>query len=990
MSLQKKQLLKLDQTQDSSSAKKTYTSLASDCIGKAPIVLLYDLKSELRHQNKKQNIKQRDHGRHSHQSSQERLPDDGSVHNKSSQSLPLHSERLASNTDITYHHQQQDTTENRGCTSLPIESLKIPVAPPFLSNVQPETQGKESANIYDRAQHQSQKLQKTDQQEGQSVNNFYTSLAEVCKWKQPVIKLLRTETQLDHKGKKRTSKLDSEQHSVQKLQKTNQQEGQSRRKQPIAKKLLCLETKKKLLDYQERKRSSNLDSEQNSGQKQLRTDQQEGLSGNTSYASLEELCKWKQPVVQVHHLETQLDYKKIKRSTTLQSEQFSHQCTDITRKHEQQKCGLETVCLKQPVVQLTRLNIEAKSQIERQTTKKGVIAHHQDHVHQTDSTPINLQPENWEEQVEDDSDEQCTDITRKHDQQKCGLLTVCLKQPVVQLTRLNIKAKSQVERQTTKEDVSAHHQDYVPDNTPLNVQLENREEQVEDDSDNDQSEEQCTDFARIHDLQKCGLETVCSMKPVVQLTRLNIKNHVERQPESQEEQVEDDSDSDQYDEQISAYERERLRNLKANAKFLKSLKLLENVSTLWRRQKKKRVIREKPPCNMANRESRRLRGCSPLEKTTQMLPITDMDNDSWISFKDTWKSISAHKFEKTTSFKCRDLTSYAGSLSKLRQDKTTGICTVPGVVTAIAVHPSSTHSLVAAGDIYGTVVLWDRNLHTPGKYRFPLHSGQTSVVTFSPSNSQHLLSLGQEGTIFRGDICHSAFTQIYHVEQKLASFDFLSDSGSVLLVGHSNSRLSVVDCRTNTYDVCSCVRVSRLQSVSVHPLKKDLFVVSGCGNVLLYDVRMLRIDISCKAQPLMGFRKDRDFVPVSATFSPGTGKYILTPCRDRCIRVFTIEDFTQNTYPLNFEQNIHHLNSLYGNQKMNLKSYLPVTWDPKQENCFAEGLMNSGQINVFHVKGQSVGSFFSSTCTPNALAIHPTRNLVAVGTCNKTLCVVEE
>ncbi|XP_075714545.1 uncharacterized protein LOC142749880 isoform X2 [Rhinoderma darwinii] len=162
-----------------------------------------------------------------------------------------------------------------------------------------------------------------------------------------------------------------------------------------------------------------------------------------------------------------------------------------------------------------------------------------------------------------------TDFTRKGDQQEgdpgnkacASLESVCLKQPVVHLTRLNIEPKNHLNRQAKDETNSEHHHDHVqPDHSAFTVQ-----------------------------------------------------------PEDQEEQSIYDSDSDQFDEQdlenLSAYELERRKNIKQNAKFLKSLKLFGVASTL---NQARRPWVKRPP-GEALRRSMRLQGIKPLEKHLQYL-----------------------------------------------------------------------------------------------------------------------------------------------------------------------------------------------------------------------------------------------------------------------------------------------------------------------------------------------------------------------------------
>lgn len=628
------------------------------------------------------------------------------------------------------------------------------------------------------------------------------------------------------------------------------------------------------------------DREQHHNQELQKTVQQDGPRVNISYTSLVAICKEKQPVVKLYRVDTQPDRKEEKQLSKLDSEQYSGQVPSPN-------------------------TIEANDGIALSSLAQNA----------------RLPPN--------------TDVRRKSDRHKSDPETVCLKQPIVLLNRLNIEIEPQLVRQVMDESDNEHQHDQVqrPDDSPLNMQ-----------------------------------------------------------PETPEEQSTDDSDSDQFDEEdlenFSEYELERLRNIKANSKFLKSLKLHEVVSSLCQPRKSRlRNKREKPQSDMVIRQSKRLKGIEPSVPETEkfivpkradiprgpieMFPYNDVDHGAWRSFQDTWTSISQGTFVKPTSLKCRKLTSYANRLQSLTLEKRAVTSILHASISAIAIHPSNTRTLVAAGDSNGNVGLWDLKNQSAGVYQFPIHSSKTTAIAFSPSNPGHLLSMGREGSIRCGDLTHSVFDEIYHETGCLSSFDFLSADGSVLIVSHFDSKLSVVDRRTktNTYDARGCLDLKYVHSVSVHPLKRDLCVVAGHSNVLIYDVRKLSKDLT---QPVMGLRKHRGNT-LTASFSPCTGKRILTRSYNKYVRVFRVENFYGDVYPV----------KVFRFHKAHLKSIAPVTWDPKQENCFAEGILSSGKINITHVTGQCVHTLSGTSLShrPTALAIHPTRHLVVAGAPRGVLCV---
>ncbi|XP_073425099.1 WD repeat-containing protein 76 isoform X1 [Dendrobates tinctorius] len=149
------------------------------------------------------------------------------------------------------------------------------------------------------------------------------------------------------------------------------------------------------------------------------------------------------------------------------------------------------------------------------------------------------------------------EFTRNNDQQDCNQKAVCRKQLRVQLVRMNIETKNELEKQATNESDSDHEDVQPTDRSLLNVQHEDQEELSSEKSDSDQFNEQ--------DL-----------------------------------------------EMLSLYERQRLKNIKQNATFLKAIKLHEVSSDLYQLKKNRTIVRrEKPQIHTVTRQSNRLQGIAP-------------------------------------------------------------------------------------------------------------------------------------------------------------------------------------------------------------------------------------------------------------------------------------------------------------------------------------------------------------------------------------------
>ncbi|KAG8574854.1 hypothetical protein GDO81_009370 [Engystomops pustulosus] len=802
-----------------------------------------------------------------------------------------------------------------------------------------------------------QPLEQYHKQEEATAKKKRSSLVSDCLMKAPIVLLNDFQLELVHQSKKPKEKNPGIEHSHQKKQgpKTDgefsapplaQNElselnitSKKRQQQVTIEATSCTSPTKECLkipvvklyrlDTQpetwERGSMSDSDREQHHLHQELKmTDQQEGPHARNSPTSHTAICRSKQPVVKLSRLKnTPLQDKQMRKPNSVEDsdqelqkkDQREDPCVNNSDTSHKAMCRG-----KQPVVKLFRCKNAQLQEEERMSKPDSDQTTHQ--VASCSQTPdrTHLSPV---------QESESTLKSGKHkDQLERDTLSASWKQPIVRLIRLNVEPRNRSEKQVMNKESSEHLGDHL-------------------------------------------------------------------QPASPQEDPSDDSDSDQFDEKdlelFSEYELERRRNIKKNEKFLKSLKLLDIASGLSRPRKSRPLgKRVKPPSDMTRRRSMRLQGIvvpsPPIVKVTKaaanpviiraqippgpikMIPTNSADDHSWESFKNTWRSISKDTFPKPTSLTCTDLTSYKNRLKSLTMEERAFTHVVPGALS-VAFHPSNTQTIVAAGGKLGHIGLWDVEKGSAGVYAFPVHSMRICSIAFSPSNANHLLSLGAEGTIQCGDFSHSVFSEVYREEDtEPSSFDFLSADGSVLLVCHNTSQLSVVDRRTRT---TRCDARARLAAhyphcVSVHPLQRHFCVVGGRGAALIYDVRKFSTE---KTLPVMRLKGTKGRYIRSAYFSPGTGKCVATCSNDRHLRVYEMTNFEQN-----------ELKSL--RRFSNVANFhIPLVWDPKQENCFAQSVGANSRIDIIHQDGQVVHSLCSDYVSSRMLSIafHPTRDLLLVG-----------
>ncbi|KAM4749058.1 WD repeat-containing protein 76-like [Rhinophrynus dorsalis] len=372
----------------------------------------------------------------------------------------------------------------------------------------------------------------------------------------------------------------------------------------------------------------------------------------------------------------------------------------------------------------------------------------------------------------------------------------------------------------------------------------------------------------------------------------------------------------------------------------------------------------------------------------EMIPSNlQEDKEAVQTFLKTWASISQAKNDRSSiQLPLVDLKRYRASLKKMTiREKAVAKVVQDGIVS-VAIHPSESRTLVAAGDGGGQVGLWDMDDQSSnnGVYVFVPHSHCVSCMSFCPFNSAQLLSLSYDGTVYCGDVTRSIFDEVYRDEEEsFSSFDFLSADASVLIVSHWDAAISLVDLRTpgTSYEHRSSLGMKTARTVSVHPVHRDLCVVAGAWGVNMYDVRQLKQE---EAQPVLSVSRHGKNV-ACAYFSPSTGNRILTTCADDYIRVYDSSSLSSKA-PL--------LTLLRHNNKCSWLTYLRAVWNPKQENCFVVGSMaKPRRIEVYHESGKRLrffrdSEYLGSVCSINAM--HPTRNLLVGGNCSGKLHVFQD
>ncbi|NWV68814.1 WDR76 protein, partial [Malurus elegans] len=455
---------------------------------------------------------------------------------------------------------------------------------------------------------------------------------------------------------------------------------------------------------------------------------------------------------------------------------------------------------------------------------------------------------------------------------------------------------------------------------------------------------------------------------------------------------------------LSAYERKRLKNITENAKFFAALKLHESAARLNQIATKRKfhVTKSRKPKKDETlpRRSRRLLRVEPLDVPLletparpaakeypqapvgpfPMVPEDQAKNSKWTeAILSTWMRISELKVDDADRV-TPDIKRYQRSLSSMVLSEENIRKVVKSRVCSMAIHPSESTILVAAGDVYGHVGLWNVSCRSEeGAHIFLPHNFHVNCMHFSPCNPAHLLSLSKD-TLRCGDVTRAVFDEICRSEEDYSCFDFLEENASTTIMAHWDGHVAVVDRRTPrmSSELSADIGFKRTRTVHVHPMKKQYFMAAGSVDVCVFDIRYLKAEGNKPVSSLTGHKRS----VASAYFSPVTGSRVVTVCADDKLRVFNSKN-TQALLIFKKQSKSKPKRTASQNLAGRWLSRFRAVWDPKQEHCFLVGsLAQPRKIQVFQDTGKLLHSFYNTVCLTSVCSInvvHPSQNILVGG-----------
>ncbi|XP_061524128.1 WD repeat-containing protein 76 isoform X3 [Phycodurus eques] len=503
-----------------------------------------------------------------------------------------------------------------------------------------------------------------------------------------------------------------------------------------------------------------------------------------------------------------------------------------------------------------------------------------------------------------------------------------------------------------------------------------------------------------------------SLPSALQQTRRKRKKHnIENiQHEEKDSSHVDNTDTEVTNVQrLSAYELERLENIRQNQAFLSSINLFQASEDLKKSSAKqppsqrgltrsiavvKEVLPSRKSLRLQNKEAEVFTLPPEPNKTDVRkqpkkpagpLPLEPVNMAEGSKLPPQFLQLCMEVSSKERRVEL-DLEEYCSSLKKMTISEDRVVKIVKERIFSAAFHPTSTSFLMAAGDKCGNVGLWSvvGNWGDHGVLLFEPHTRPVCCLAFSRSHPAQLLSLSYDGSLRCMDVEKGAFDDVYNIEDGLKTFDFLSHDCSTLVVGDWYGNLAIVDRRTpgTSHESHHSLDPNVLRCVSVHPLQQQYFAVAKSRQVSIYDLRCLKKSSSQPVSQLPG----HSLTVSSCYFSPCTGNRVVTTCMDNYIRIF--DTSTMGTEAPLLTSISHFMKT------GRWLSKISAVWDPKKEDCLLVGGMSRPRnVHVFHESGRWLHMFKDEerlTTVLSVTAFHPARNAILGGNASGRLHVFSD
>lgn len=309
------------------------------------------------------------------------------------------------------------------------------------------------------------------------------------------------------------------------------------------------------------------------------------------------------------------------------------------------------------------------------------------------------------------------------------------------------------------------------------------------------------------------------------------------------------------------------------------------------------------------------------------------------------------------------------AFSRLCIDDTKIEKVVPARITALAVHPSSSVTVVFAGDKYGNLGFFKMGVVEDLVQTYRPHLSGLMCLKVNKNQPHRIFSASYDDTIRCLDIERGIFDEVFRSPDDNGVLCMDWGLHNSLIATHSDGMVSLVDSRTRERSSYA-LHTRKVRTVDTHPVHEWCFLTGSTdGTARLWDVRNLS---KKTAKPIAIMTHHRSCS--SAFFSPLTGNQILTTSFDDTLKVF---DSSALTSEVKLKVSLKH-NNMTGRWLTPFKA----VWMPGSEDFFLVGSMEyPRRIEVFSSSGtlqhKLMGDSLTSICS--LVDVHPDRFVVAGG-----------
>jgi len=507
-----------------------------------------------------------------------------------------------------------------------------------------------------------------------------------------------------------------------------------------------------------------------------------------------------------------------------------------------------------------------------------------------------------------------------------------------------------------------------------------------------------------------------NQNPRSKTIKQEIKEEVKEEPigDIKSESTEDEQDYD--DEEMSSYERLRLKNIQEREEMFRALMdSKKRVSDVFNTptQTNKRTVSQRGLAStpkekeiLPARKSARLAGGKVPEISRYVPeltaepehnppPLETLKAEDLFKYdEDEMKLAHAKQFFNTYTKqskpgKIKSSTSSKQFFQNLKNwtitaDKVAKV--TPNRIFSVAVHPSEHKILASAGGKWGGLGLWDMNdkdSKENGVYLFNPHGRPINWQSWDEYNSQNLITTSYDGTCRILDIEKMESRLLYGDEKFLEKHGNYCtqhqqiDANTFLVTKGKTGCLGMVDIRAG-YE--SCVedyhvydRVSP-KCLSVHPVQKNIVCTSNNkGGTFIFDIRNGKCKSGGLMEPvaqLIGHPRS-----VSSAVFNCTGNKVATMCWDDKLRLFDTSVI---------KGDIKGKETKHNNNTGRWLTPFKALWHPVHEDVYFTGSMRqpreieawqatSTLDRVHCLRGDDLSSVIS------VMAVHPSLDVLVGG-----------